>query len=155
MQQGGPDGGMPGGGSGGFGGGGSFGGGLDDLGSPGADEQGDIQGTEGAEPTGEMEGGSDTGGTQPSGLPPSNESKMLLNGKKLLSENTVKERNKVLDSMFEKYISKIDNRMERVKKPESIVERTDVYDKSLLINEEFSKMIDSLNMLVDEEETDE
>lgn len=151
MQQGGPDGGM-GGGMGG--GGGGFGGGLDDLGAPGADEQGDIQGAEGAEPTGDMEGGAPPEGEAPPGPPPSNESK-LLNGKKLLSENTVKERNKVLDSMFEKYISKIDNRMERVKKPESIVERTDVYDKSLLINEEFSKMIDSLNMLVDEEETDE
>ena len=153
MQQGGPDGGMGGGMPGG--GGSGFGGGLDDLGAPGADEQGDIQGAEGAEPTGEMEGGGDTGSTQPPGPPPSNESKMLLNSKKLLAENTVKERNKVLDNMFEQYISKIDNRMERVKKPESIVERTDVYDKTLLINEEFSKMIDSLNMLIDEEETDE
>ena len=61
-----------------------------------------------------------------------------------------------LDNMFETYITKIDNKIERSNKPESIVERTDIYDKTLLINEEFSKMIDSLNLLNnDEEEADE
>jgi hypothetical protein len=57
--------------------------------------------------------------------------------------------------MFDAYLSKIDNRIERSSKQESIIERTDVYDKSLLINEEFSKMIDSLNLLNNEEEADE
>ena len=60
-----------------------------------------------------------------------------------------------MDNLFETYISKIDNKIERSKKPESIVERTKIYDKSLLINEEFSKMIDSLDLLNNEEEADE
>lgn len=137
-QAGGPDGDMGGGMPGG--GGGGFGGGLDDLGMPGAEEEGDIQGAEGAEPTGEMGGGPESpGGETPP--PPTNENR---NNKDVIVEN-----------MFEKYLERIDNRMEESKKPESIVERTSVYDKSLLINEEFSKMINSLNMINDEEETDD
>ena len=152
-QQGGPEGGM-GGGMPGGGGGGSFGGDLDSLGMPGGDEQGDIMGAEGSEPTGEMEGGGDNGGTTPPPPPPpSNES--INRNKKLIIENTLKESNVKLDSMFEQYINKIDEKIERSNKPESIIERTDIYDKSLLINEEFSKMIDSLNLLNNEEETDE
>ena len=152
MQQGGPDGGM---GGGMPGGGGSFGGGLDDLGAPGADEQGDIMGVEGSEPTSEMGGGQEPQGeTTPP--PPSNESKK---GKKVITENKakkiLKESKLNLDSLFETYINKIDNKIERSKKPESIVERTKIYDKSLLINEEFSKMIDSLDLLNNEEEADE
>ena len=151
-QQGGPEGGM-GGGMPGGGGGGSFGGDLDSLGTPGGDEQGDIMGAEGSEPTGEMEGGGDNGGTTPPPPPPSNES--INRNKKLIIENTLKESNVKLDSMFEQYINKIDEKIERSNKPESIIERTDIYDKSLLINEEFSKMIDSLNLLNNDEEADE
>jgi hypothetical protein len=151
-QQGGPDGGM-GGGMPGGGGGGSFGGDLDNLGMPGGDEQGDIMGAEGSEPTGEMEGGGDNSGEPSPPPPPSNES--INRNKKLIIENTLKESNVKLDSMFEQYINKIDEKIERSNKPESIIERTDIYDKSLLINEEFSKMIDSLNLLNNEEETDE
>jgi len=150
-QQGGPEGGM-GGGMPGGGGGGSFGGDLDSLGTPGGDEQGDIMGAEGSEPTGEMEGGGDNGGTTPPPPPPSNES--INRNKKLIIENTLKESNVKLDSMFEQYINKIDEKIERSNKPESIIERTEVYDKSLLINEEFSKMIDSLNLLNNDEEAD-
>ena len=150
MQQGGPEGGMGGGMPGG--GGGSFGSDLDNLGAPGADENGDIMGAEGSEPTGEI-GGRDTGETTPPPAPPANES--VSKGKKLIAENTLKESNKKLDSMFKTYINKIDEKIERGNKQESIVERTDIYDKSLLINEEFSKMIDSLNILNNEEETDE
>lgn len=150
-QQGGPEGGM---GGGMPGGGGSFGGDLDNLGMPGGDEQGDIMGAEGSEPTGEMEGGGDNGGAPPPPPPPpSNES--VNRNKKLIIENTLKESNVKLDSMFEQYINKIDEKIERSNKPESIVERTEIYDKSLLINEEFSKMIDSLNLLNNEEEADE
>ena len=150
-QQGGPEGGM-GGGMPGGGGGGSFGGDLDSLGTPGGDEQGDIMGAEGSEPTGEIEGGGDNGGTTPPPPPPSNES--INRNKKLIIENTLKESNVKLDSMFEQYINKIDEKIERSNKPESIIERTEVYDKSLLINEEFSKMIDSLNLLNNDEEAD-
>ena len=153
MQQGGPDGGMGGMGGGMPSGGGSFGSDLDNLGAPGGDENGEINGAEGSEPTGEM-GGNESGNTPPPpGPPPSNES--INRKKKLIAENTIKESNLKLDNLFEQYINKIDNRIERTKKPESIIERTDIYDKSLLINEEFSKMIDSLNIISNEEETDE
>ena len=151
MQQGGPEGGMGGGMPGG--GGGSFGSDLDSLGTPGTDENGDITGAEGSEPTGEMEGG-DMGNTPPPpGPPPSNEG-LILKNKNIIAENKIKESNLKLDSMFKQYMEKIDNQIERAKNPESIVERTDIYDKSLLINEEFSKMIDSLNILNNEEEAD-
>jgi hypothetical protein len=153
MQQGGPDGGMGGMGSGGMGGGGSFGSDLDNLGAPGAEEDGDITGAEGSEPTGNMEGGGEGAAPPPPTPPPTNES--INKKKKLITENAIKESDLKIDSMFKQYIDKIDNRMERAKKPESIVERTDIYDKSLLINEEFSKMIESLNILNNEEETDE
>ncbi len=149
-QQGGPDGGMGGGMPGG--GGGSFGSDLDNLGAPGGDENGEITGAEGSEPTGDM-GGNEGSTPPPPGPPPSNES--INRKKKLIAENTIKESNLKLDNLFEQYINKIDNRIERTKKPESIIERTDIYDKSLLINEEFSKMIDSLNIISNEEETDE
>ena len=152
MQQGGPDGGMGGGMPGG--GGGGFGSGLDDLGAPGSDDQGDITGTEGSEPTADMGGGQEPQGGAPP-PPPSNESKK---GKKVINEEKVRkvlDESKVnLDNMFETYITKIDNKIERSNKPESIVERTDIYDKTLLINEEFSKMIDSLNLLNNDEEED-
>ena len=151
MQQGGSEGGMGGGMPGG--GGGSFGSDLDNLGMPGGDENGDINGAEGSEPTGEMEGGETEGVAQPPTPPPSNES--VKKNKKLIAEGALKESNKKLDSMFKQYINKIDEKIERSNKQESIVERTDIYDKSLLINEEFSKMIDSLNILNNEEETDE
>ena len=152
MQQGGPEGGM-GGGMPGGGGGGSFGSDLDNLGAPGGDENGEIMGAEGSEPTGNMEGG-DSGGTTPPPTPPSSNESIKKN-KKLIAENTLKESNKKLDSMFKQYMNKIDEKIERSSKQESIVERTNIYDKSLLINEEFSKMIDSLNILSNEEETDE
>jgi len=152
-QMGGPDGGMGGGMPGG--GGGGFGGGLDELGTPGGETEGDISGNEGAEPTADMAGGAPPEGDTPP-PPPANESKK---SKKVLTESKareiLKERKNILDNMFDAYLSKIDNRIERSSKQESIIERTDVYDKSLLINEEFSKMIDSLNLLNNEEEADE
>ena len=156
QQMGGPDGGMGGGMSGGgMPSGGGFGGGLDELGTPGAEEQGDIQGAEGSEPTGEMGGGSEQNGGAPT-PPPSNEGKAKKN---VLTESKVKkelfENKQMLDNMFEVYLNKIDKRNKKIKKSESIVERADIYDKSLLINEEFSKMIDSLNLLSEEEETGE
>ena len=128
MQQGGPDGGM-GGGMPGGGGGGSFGSDLDSLGAPGAPEEGDITGNEGSEPTGEM-GGGESGGTTPP--PPTNESV----------------------NMFDRYLNVMNERIERKKNSEKVLERAKIYDKSLLINEEFSKMIDSLDLFNKNEEAD-
>ena len=130
MQQGGPDGGM-GGGMPGGGGGGSFGSDLDSLGAPGAPEEGDITGNEGSEPTGEM-GGGESGGTTPPPPPPTNES----------------------INMFDRYLNVMNERIERRKNSEKVLERAKIYDKSLLINEEFSKMIDSLDLFNKNEETD-
>ena len=128
MQQGGPDGGM-GGGMPGGGGGGSFGSDLDSLGAPGAPEEGDITGNEGSEPTGEM-GGGESGGTTPP--PPTNESV----------------------NMFDRYLNVMNERIEKKKNSEKVLERAKIYDKSLLINEEFSKMIDSLDLFNKNEEAD-
>ena len=154
-QMGGPDGGMPGGG-GMSGGGGSFGGGLDDLGAPGADDQGDIQGAEGSEPTGEMNSGNEPQNDTSSQPTQSNESRT---SKKVLTENkagdSMSNKSNILDTMFNAYMKKIDNKIERSSKQESIIERTGIYDKSLLINEEFSKMINSLNLLNNDEEANE
>jgi hypothetical protein len=130
MQQGGPDGGM-GGGMPGGGGGGSFGSDLDSLGAPGAPEEGDITGNEGSEPTGDM-GGGESGGTTPPPPPPTNES----------------------INMFDRYLNVMNERIERKKNSEKVLERAKIYDKSLLINEEFSKMIDSLDLFNKNEETD-
>ena len=133
MQQGGPDGGM-GGGMPGGGGGGSFGSDLDSLGAPGAPEEGDITGNEGSEPTGEMGGNNEGGGSTPPPPtpPPTNES----------------------INMFDRYLNVMNERIERKKNSEKVLERAKIYDKSLLINEEFSKMIDSLDLFNKNEETD-
>ena len=157
-QMGGPDGAMGGGGMPSGGGGGSFGSGLDDLGAPGTDDTGDITGAEGTEPTTDMAGGTSSSSSGGTTQAPTTESKKGKKGKKVLTEAKAKklleEKKVVLDNMFETYLNKIDNRIERSGKQESIIERSDIYDKSLLINEEFSKMIDSLNLLNNEEETD-
>ncbi len=148
-QQGGPDGGM---GGGPMGGGGDFGGGLDALGSPGGDEMGDIGGEEGSIPTSDMdsEAGAPPGGETPgeessdSGGTPM-ESRHLK--KPLITENTLKKiknsNNKKLDMLFEDYLKCIDKK--RKKAEEISFERANIYDKSLLINEEFDKMISSLD----------
>lgn len=154
QEMGGPDGGMGGMGGPPPSGGGGFGGGLDDLGTPGSDDNGDINGIEGSEPTADMGGGN---GAEPPAMnqePKANEGK--INSKNLIFESAVKkemnESNLKLDSIFKQYISKIDNKIERAKKPENIVERTDIYDKSLLINEDFMKMISSLNDTINDKD---
>lgn len=148
-QQGGPDGGM---GGGPMGGGGDFGGGLDALGSPGGDEMGDIGGEEGSIPTSDMgtDAGAPPGGETPGEESPDSggtpmESRHLK--KPLITENTLKKiknsNNKKLDMLFEDYLKCIDKK--RKKAEEISFERANIYDKSLLINEEFDKMISSLD----------
>lgn len=148
-QQGGPDGGM---GGGPMGGGGDFGGGIDALGSPGGDEIGDIGGEEGSIPTSDMgtDAGAPPGGETPGEESPDSggapmESRHLK--KPLITENTLKKiknsNNKKLDMLFEDYLKCIDKK--RKKAEEISFERANIYDKSLLINEEFDKMISSLD----------
>lgn len=148
-QQGGPDSGM---GGTPMGGGGDFGGGLDALGSPGGDEMGDIGGEEGSIPTSDMgtDAGAPPGGETPGEESPDSggtpmESRHLK--KPLITENTLKKiknsNNKKLDMLFEDYLKCIDKK--RKKAEEISFERANIYDKSLLINEEFDKMISSLD----------
>lgn len=136
QQQGGPegmDGGMPGGG-----GGGSFGGGLDDLGAPGMEGEGDISGEEGVEPTEEM--GLENGGPEQPEVPEQPMESKIKDVNKLLTE----QQNKV-DALFSEYIKKVDKK-EKNKNNESL-DRVDIYDKSLLINDEFDSMIKSINQI--------
>jgi hypothetical protein len=135
QQQGGPEGmegGMPG------GGGGSFGGGLDDLGAPGMEGEGDISGEEGVEPTEEM--GLENGGPEQPEAPEQPMESKIKDVNKLLTE----QRNRV-DALFSEYIKKVDKK-EKNKNNESL-DRVDIYDKSLLINDEFDSMIKSINQI--------
>lgn len=160
MQNGGPDGQMGGmGGPPSGGGGGGFGDGLDSLGMPGANDEGEISGVEGAEPTSEMGGG----GPEPPAEPTGSTNESVETDKNLIVEKFIKENKRanqvdndtILNSLFDKYVAKIDEKIERKSKPESIIEKAEIYDKTLLINEEYNKMIDSLNEFLKEEEADE
>ena len=118
QQQGGEGGeGMPGGGGGGM----DFGGGdMGDLGNPGAEEEGAINGVEG-----EMDMGTAGGdmGAAPEGGAPTEEVPM------------------------ESVLSRKPNLLETKKAllAETSYKRADIYDKTLMINEEFDKMLNSLN----------
>ena len=165
-QQGGPNGGLGGGGM--PSGGGSFGSGLDSLGSPGMDDMGDINGQEGTEPTKDMGGGmtppSGTESTGATGSTPdagdtgktANEA-ILRASKPLLSEGrTIIPRpiNKASEgNLLEAYMKRLDERSEnKINEDKVITERSAIYDKTLLINEEFNKMIQSLSELSDNED---
>jgi len=110
-----------------MGGEGDMGGDLDGLGAPGDDESGgDIAGAEGSMPTADM--GSDPNAPMES-----------FNTKKPL----------IVESMFDKYMNMLDEHS--VKPQEASYKRADVYDsESVMINEEFDKMIKALNKYVDE-----
>lgn len=135
QQQGMPDGGGLSGGS--LGGGQSdFGSGLDNIGEPTDNEMGDISGAEGSEPTADMNGGSDDT-QQP--MESKKFNKHLLNeAKKTVLDTKVK-----ADDLFSKYLKRLDENNIK-KKQETSIEKAEIYDKSLLINEEFNKMINGL-----------
>lgn len=91
---------------------------IDNLGNIGDDESTDINGTEGEIPISDNQQAA-----------PKTESRKRKKTKKLINENK-------LDKFF----------LERFnKRNETIVERVDVLDKTLLINDEFNGMINSLN----------
>ena len=110
-----------------MGGEGDMGGDLNSLGAPGDDGSGgDIAGAEGSMPTADM--GSDPNAPMES-----------FNAKKPL----------IVESMFDKYMNMLDEHS--VKPQEASYKRADVYDsESIMINEEFDKMIKALNKYVDE-----
>lgn len=105
---------------------GDLGGDLEGLGAPGADDQGDISGQEGTVPTQDMP------------------TESLSRAKKpLLTEGR-----KSLDSMFDEYLSKITESKKGLTN-DTETKRVDIYDSnSLLMNEEFDKMISSLGKFV-------
>jgi hypothetical protein len=112
-----------------------FGSEMDNLGAPGAEDTGDMNGQEGSIPTTDMgsEGASEA----------QNESTASRN-KKLITEQT---------NLFEQYLSSLTGHTNSPK--ETKYERVKVYDSdSLLINEEFDKMIDALGKFVDDDEID-
>lgn len=91
---------------------------IDNLGNIGDDESTDINGTEGEIPISDNQQAT-----------PKTESRKRKKTKKLINENK-------LDKFF----------LERFnKRNETVVERVDVLDKTLLINDEFNGMINSLN----------
>ena len=155
QQQGDP---MGGGGLGGGGGapmgGGDFGSGLDDLGAPDSDENGDIAGAEGSEPTADMDSGTDTGGADENAGGPPNESRrsrkpMLAESKRRMYKKIIKESEEKADQLFSQYLRRLDEANEK-KKQETSIEKADIYDKSLMINEEFNKMLNGLNKKLNE-----
>ena len=105
---------------------GDLGGDLEGLGAPGANDQGDISGQEGTVPTQDMP------------------TESLSRAKKpLLTEGR-----KSLDSMFDEYLSKITESKKGLTS-DTETKRVDIYDSnSLLMNEEFDKMISSLGKFV-------
>lgn len=134
-------------------GGDDFGSGLDDLGMPGGDEEGDISGLEGSEPTSEMGGEpSQEGGGTP--MESVNNNKPLITElrrnsyKKSLRDSEIK-----VNMLFSKYLKHL-NDLNENKKQEISIEKADIYDKSLLINEEFNKMIEGLEKKLNEEKND-
>lgn len=120
------------------GGGGSFGSGLDDLGAPGAEDSGDIQGEEGTQPTSEMPSGEEIGSE-----PPTQNEKVIKRGK-ILTENK-QHRKEKLNRLFDEYMSHIDKNITEEKVN---VSRTEIFDKAVLINDEFNKMIQSLDKTI-------
>lgn len=110
--------------------------GLDGLGAPGAEEGGDISGSEGSIPTADMGSGGDVGMDTQAEQP----MESRKNNKPLINEE---------NDLFDKYLSKISKKGNP--KKEVMVERAKIYDAdSLLINEEFDKMINALGKFIDD-----
>lgn len=103
-----------------------------DIGAPGGDE-GMAPAQEGSMPTADM------------GADPNAPMESRYSNKPLINEQ-----NNKLDEMFNKYLSTLNERNEKHRETE--YKRANVYDEdSLLINEEFDKMIDELGKFVDNE----
>ena len=108
-----------------------FGSEMDNLGAPGSEDTGDMAGQEGSIPTTDM---GNEGAANP------NES-VNRGNKKIITEQS---------NLFEQYLSSLTGNTHTPK--ETKYERAKVYDSdSLLINEEFDKMIDALGKFVDDD----
>ena len=134
------------------GGGGDFGGGLDDLGTEGADDSGDIAGEEGSMPTADMGGEPDAGGAPEEGGGDEMPSESRKTRKPLINENKIRkiaDKNKNLNFLLESYLKRFSNANKKTNT--ASIERAKVFDDSLMINEEFNKMLDSIDDFVKED----
>lgn len=130
-------------------GGGDFGSELDSLGAPGVEDEGEIAGNEGSEPTMDMGGGTDDAGAAPP-MEGVNKYKPLINEVKKVKYCTpVKHNEAKVDLLFAQYFKHL-NEDEKKRKDEARIERTTIYDKSLMINEEFNRMITNLDSKLNE-----
>ena len=134
-QEGGPDGGPM--------GGGGFGGGLDDFGAPGGDEGLEVGGEEGTEPVQDM-GEEQSGGNEApasEGMPM--ESRKTK--KPLITEEKKKKAIDIQNRHTNQIFSRLVENMESKEHEDEIPTRVDVYDKSLMISEEFHNMFNKLD----------
>lgn len=134
-QEGGPDGGPM--------GGGGFGGGLDDFGAPGGDEGLEVGGEEGTEPVQDM-GEEQSGGNESpasEGMPM--ESRKAK--KPLITEEKKKKAIDIQNRHTNQIFSRLVENMESKEHEDEIPTRVDVYDKSLMISEEFHNMFNKLD----------
>lgn len=122
-------------------GGGGFGGGLDDFGAPGMEGE-EIPGEEGSEPLEDM-GGENMGDQGQGGEPPMESTSH--NGK-LLTEQKLTKHEKLTNKLFNQIVENMDTK----KREENEVPRVDVYDKSLIINEEMNSVINKLDDLLND-----
>ena len=125
------------------GGGGGFGGGIDDFGAPGA-EDADVMGQEGMEPTAEMGGGQEGMDSGTDTSQPTQPMESISSKKPLLKETKLRRGEQIL---FEKLMKTIDAKVK--KEPQK---RVDIYDKTLMVNEEVDKMIGMLDEFAKEDE---
>ena len=134
-QEGGPDGGPM--------GSGGFGGGLDDFGAPGGDEGLEVGGEEGTEPVQDM-GEEQSGGNEApasEGMPM--ESRKAK--KPLITEEKKKKAIDIQNRHTNQIFSRLVENMESKEHEDEIPTRVDVYDKSLMISEEFHNMFNKLD----------
>ena len=134
-QEGGPDGGPM--------GGGGFGGGLDDFGAPVGDEGLEVGGEEGSEPVQDM-GEEQSGGNEApasEGMPM--ESRKAK--KPLITEEKKKKAIDIQNRHTNQIFSRLVENMESKEHEDEIPTRVDVYDKSLMISEEFHNMFNKLD----------
>jgi hypothetical protein len=107
-----------------------------DMGAPGDDGSGAMEGQEGSMPTQDM-------GTDPNA--PMTPMESRHSNKPLLTEQ-----NNKLDKLFNEYLSTLTENKEKQKETE--YKRADIYDSdALFINEEFDKMIDALGKFTNKE----
>lgn len=126
-------------------GGGGFGGGLDELGEPGGDEMQDINGDEGSEPVEDMNNpGGESIGNEAGGEPMGQPMEGRHSKGDLLTEQVLTKHDKLANRLFNQIVENMDTK----KKEENDVPRVDVYDKSLMINEEMNSVINKLDDLL-------